>query len=179
MIGWLVVLFTVVPALELFLLLQIGSLLGPTATFLLILLTGVVGAWLARREGVGVLMDLRRELDRGLPPGDRLMEGVMVLAGGLLLVTPGVVTDLVGFSLIFPVTRRLLAPRLVRWLTRNVDVQVFGDLGQAEPSAPSERARAREEREAPQVRYRQPLRPPESRESPPRNPFSNKFDDLP
>lgn len=175
MMWTLLLLFTVVPALELFLLLQLGSLLGPTATFLLILLTGVAGAALAKREGFSVLMDLRRELERGLPPGDRMMEGVMVLVGGLLLVTPGILTDLFGFSLIFPVTRKLLAPRLLGWLSSQVDVRVVGDFGGLDPEGPMGRPAAAPP-EAP-VRPRDPLRPPQRVEG--AHPFANKFDDLP
>ena len=184
----LLLLFTVVPALELLLLLQLGSLMGPTATFLLILLTGVAGAWLAKREGFSVLMDLRRELEKGLPPGDRMMEGVMVLVGGLLLVTPGILTDLFGFSLIVPATRKFLAPRLLGWLGSQVDVQVMADFG---PMGGHEGAGDHRE---PEVRRRDPLRPPRSvpgsasrsasRTAPTSgaqeaNPFANKFDDLP
>ncbi|MBT3219652.1 MAG: FxsA family protein, partial [Proteobacteria bacterium] len=92
----LLLLFTLVPAIELFILLQIGSLLGPNLAFVIILVTGLAGAWLAKREGWMVLQHLRQELQRGIPPANRLMEGVLVLAGGLLLITPGVLTDITG-----------------------------------------------------------------------------------
>ncbi|MEQ1505088.1 MAG: FxsA family protein, partial [Myxococcota bacterium] len=113
----LVLLFTVVPALELYLLLQIGSWIGPTPTFLMLLVTGVAGAWLAKREGFALLGQLSAELQRGLPPGDRVVEGVLVLVGGLLLITPGVLTDVAGVLLIVRPTRRWLAPRLMRGLS--------------------------------------------------------------
>ena len=83
----LFLLFTLVPAFELWLLLQIGARLGATQTFLLIVVTGTVGAWLAKREGLGVLQTLTSELHQGVPPGSRLMEGAMVVVGGLLLST--------------------------------------------------------------------------------------------
>lgn len=159
---WLALLFIVVPTVELYLLLQIGATLGPTAAFLLVVVTGIVGGWLAKQEGLGVLSELQQELARGIPPGDRMMEGVMVLAGGLLLVTPGVLTDLVGFSLIFPVSRKLLAPRLLGWLGSQVNVQVTTSGGPG----------------APEIRYRNPQsRPTESPRAD--SPFANKFDDLP
>lgn len=122
----LLLLFTVVPAIELFLLLQIGAWLGPTTTFLLILLTGLVGATLAKREGISVLRDLQGELAKGLPPGSRIVEGVLVLVGGLLLITPGVFTDLVGVLLIVPPTRKFLAPRVLEVLKGRIDVRVGG-----------------------------------------------------
>jgi UPF0716 protein FxsA len=151
----LVLLFTVVPALELFLLLQLGSLFGPTATFLLILLTGVVGAWLAKREGLGLLRQLQEELSRGLPPGDRLMEGVLVVVGGLLLVTPGVFTDLVGFLLIAPPSRKAVAKRSLKALSERIHIQASGPGGQPPGSSPA------------------------ASPKPGGSPFSSPFDDLP
>jgi UPF0716 protein FxsA len=118
MIWKLALLFTVVPTLELALLITIGAWLGVLPTTLIVILTGFTGAWLAKREGLGVLRKLRADLERGLPPAGRIVEGVLVLAGGLLLVTPGVMTDVVGFSLIIPVTRRLIAPVVTRWAVR-------------------------------------------------------------
>ncbi len=145
----LLLLFTVVPAVELYLLLQLGAWLGPGPTFLLVLLTGTAGAWLAKREGLGVLRTLLDELHQGIPPGTRLMEGVLLVVGGLLLVTPGVFTDLVGFALIAPPTRRALAPRVLAWLVRRFEIE--GEIGT--------------------IRHRAP--------GPEPTPFSNPFDDLP
>lgn len=130
----LFLLFTLVPAIELYLLLQIGALLGPTYTFVLIVVTGSVGAWLAKREGLGVLQTLSTELRKGIPPGARLMEGALVVVGGVLLITPGVFTDLAGFMLIAPPTRRWLAPRAVAWLMARFDVQ--GGFGPGESTRP-------------------------------------------
>ena len=106
MIGWLLLAMVVIPAVELFLLLQLGAWMGPWQTFALVVVTGTVGAWLAKREGLGVLTSLRDELAQGLPPGSRLAEGALVLVGGILLITPGVLTDLTGFLFIAPPTRR-------------------------------------------------------------------------
>lgn len=114
----LFLLFTLVPALELYLLIQIGQVMGALSTVLLIAVTGAVGAALAKREGLSVLSRLQAELQTGLPPADRLVEGLLVLIGGVLLITPGVLTDLTGFLLILPVSRRWLAPRLRVWLSR-------------------------------------------------------------
>ena len=108
----LFLLFTLLPALELWLLMQIGSVIGGAETILLIIVTGVIGASMAKREGLSVLMQIQQEAKRGSPPGDALIEGFLILIGGVLLVTPGVLTDFFGFSLIFPLTRRLLAPAI-------------------------------------------------------------------
>jgi len=166
----LLLLFTVVPAIELYALLQLGAWLGAGPTFLLVVTTGIVGSWLAKREGLGVMMELRRELQQGLPPGERVLEGVMVFVGGLLLITPGVFTDLAGFLLITGPTRRLLAPPLLAWLTRNFEVRV-SDAHMGQPGF--------------DPRVRPGFPPPGARPSGPRpsvgereTPFSNKFDDL-
>jgi UPF0716 protein FxsA len=158
----LLLLFTVVPLLELFLLLQLGGLMGPTATFGVVLVTGLLGAWLAKREGLGLLSSLAEELRGGLPPGVRLMEGAMVVVGGLLLVTPGVLTDLTGFTLIVPFTRRRLAPVLLRALAARFDIQIAAS---PPPAPPEGEARPYE----PGRRRAEPARPP--------TPFSNPFDD--
>ncbi|HHO52957.1 MAG TPA: FxsA family protein [Deltaproteobacteria bacterium] len=170
MLFRLLLLFTVVPAVELFVLLQLGSWMGPTATFLLILITGLVGATLAKREGLGVLRELSAEMQGGLPSADRLTEGGLVLVGGLLLITPGVFTDLTGFALIFPLTRRWLAPRIRAWLASRVDLRVSGlqmDPGGFDPSG---------EELGGEVRRRDPSTVRPARPQP--HPFANKFDDL-
>ena len=140
---WILLLFVVMPPLEMFLLLQIGSLLGPLQTFLLILITGVVGGWLAKREGLQVLRQLSAELQRGLPPGSRLVEGALVLAGGILLITPGVLTDLAGMLLIFPHTRRWLAPHVLGWLLTRFSVSMSSAIcGVVIGAAPSGRVKS-------------------------------------
>lgn len=140
MIWRLLLLFTLVPALELYLLLQIGQWLGPGTTVLIILVTGAVGAWMAKREGINVLKRLSEELSRGMPPAQQLAEGVCVVCGGLLLVTPGVVTDLTGFLLILPVTRPACARLLIQFLSTRVSFQAFQGLGDPPPptGAPTE-----------------------------------------
>ena len=106
----LFLLFTLLPAFELWLLMQIGDVIGFAETIFLIIITGIVGASMAKREGLSVLMQIQQEAQRGSPPGDKLVEGLLILVGGVLLVTPGVMTDFFGFSLIFPITRKTLAP---------------------------------------------------------------------
>ncbi len=137
----LFLLFTVVPSLELYLLFRLADLVGAAETVVLVIGTGILGSWLAKREGLSVVRRITREAQAGFPSGDGLLEGALVLAGGLLLVTPGVVTDLVGFALILPPTRRLLGPALKRWLLSNVHVV---QLGSPRPG-PGARGRARVE----------------------------------
>ncbi len=125
MFSRLFLLFTVVPALEFYLLIQLGQVLGPGATVALILLTGVLGAAMARTQGLAVLQRLQSEAAQGFPSGDRMVEGLLILVGGVLLVTPGVLTDLFGLTLIAPAPRRMLAPLLKRWFLARAEVRTL------------------------------------------------------
>lgn len=116
----LFLLLTLMPALELFLLLQVGAFFGPLPTLLLILFTGLLGAAAARSEGFSVLRQLHEDTQRGIPPATRLAEGALVVAGGLLLVTPGLITDVFGFAMVLGPTRRLLAPAVLRWFVAQI-----------------------------------------------------------
>ena len=98
MFSRLFLLFTVVPALEFYLLIQVGQVLGAGATVTLILLTGLLGAAMARSQGVAVLQRLQSEAAKGFPSGDRIVEALLILVGGVLLVTPGILTDDVVFG---------------------------------------------------------------------------------
>ncbi len=112
----LLILFTVVPTLELYLLFEIADRIGGIETIYLVIVTGIVGAHLAKREGLGVLQQIQEDSINGVPPADKLVEGLMVLVGGILLITPGVMTDIFGLSLIFPLTRKLLVGVVKRGL---------------------------------------------------------------
>lgn len=116
----LFLLFTLVPALELYLLLKVGTVIGAFNTLLLIILTGVVGAFYARQQGFRVINNIQWKLEQGELPGDDLINGAMLLVGGALLVTPGFVTDFVGFSLIFPPTREAIKISVRRYLERKI-----------------------------------------------------------
>jgi UPF0716 protein FxsA len=163
---WVVLLlmFTVFPAVEIFLLLQMGAAFGPLTTFAFVLLTGVLGAWLAKREGFAVLAKLSDEMRTGLPPGPRIAEGALVLVGGVLLITPGVLTDLTGILLIFPPTRRFLAPRVVRFVSARLGLSVAAPA--PDPEAPPA--------EGVRVRTGGPRPQPAQRKA---TPFSTPFDD--
>ena len=112
----LLFLFTVVPTAELYLLLEIADRIGGLETIYLVIITGIVGAHLAKREGLGVLHQIQEAAANGESPADKLVEGLMVLIGGILLVTPGVMTDVFGLSLIVPFTRKLLVTGFRRGL---------------------------------------------------------------
>lgn len=133
----LFLLFTVVPLLELYLLFLIKDLVGLWPTIAIVVMTGFVGAWLARAEGARVLRAWKKSLVRGKVPEDGILSGVLILVGGVLLVTPGVVTDLVGFLLLIPPTRRLIAEAVRRRMERRIEdgtVQVVNFSGFDGPS---------------------------------------------
>jgi len=125
----LLFLMTVVPAVELYLLIQIGSWLGGLETVLLIVVTGMVGAAMAKREGLGVLRTIQDQLAAGSVPTSELAEGVLVLVGGILLMTPGVLTDAFGLVLIAPWTRRPMAVRLKEWAKARSTIDTGGAHG--------------------------------------------------
>ncbi|MCB0420221.1 MAG: FxsA family protein [Bdellovibrionales bacterium] len=105
MFLYLVILFTVVPAVELYLLITVGQQIGVLETIWIILLTGVIGAALAKSQGRSLLIDIQRELHQGQIPANKLIQGMLVFAGGLLLLTPGFITDALGLSMVIPITR--------------------------------------------------------------------------
>lgn len=148
MLARIFLLFTVVPTIELYLLIQIGKQIGAFETVWMVVIVGFVGAWLAKREGLGVLRAIQADLARGLPPADRVIEGLLVLVGSVLLITPGVLTDVFGIFMLLPPTRRWMAPALRRWLTKRFlegeGVFLFrmgdmsGSVGAPRPSRPAD-----------------------------------------
>ncbi|MDH3523327.1 MAG: FxsA family protein [Acidobacteriota bacterium] len=131
--GWLLLLFVLVPAVELALLIQIGRVVGTLPTLALIVFTGVLGAWLARRQGLAVVRQVRAEMADGRVPAGPVVDGILILVAGAVLMTPGLLTDLFGFFCLVPAGRRLLKGYLKQRLERAVrrgDVSVSVDLGQ-------------------------------------------------
>ncbi len=116
----LALLFVVVTLLELALLIRVGQIVGFWPTIGLVIFTGMAGAWLARLEGLRTLFKLRDDLAHGRLPGQAIMDGVAVLLGGALLLTPGIVTDILGFSLLLPQTRRSIQRRVREGLKAGV-----------------------------------------------------------
>ena len=108
MLSKLILLFILVPFVELFLLIEMGQLVGTWPTLGLIIFTGVTGAYLARRQGLQVLRRLQSDIQGGGLPAEAIFDGVFVLVAALLLMTPGVLTDLMGLLCLFPPTRRLI-----------------------------------------------------------------------
>ena len=129
----LFLLFTVVPFLEVVLLLYIYDSTSWKFTLALILLTGLIGATLARRQGWKTSQRIKQELSQGHMPGDSLLDGLLILIAGVLLVTPGIMTDVVGFSLLVPGCRRIIKRRIVRKFKQRFRLRGF--TVDAEPGA--------------------------------------------
>lgn len=117
----LLALIIIVPALEISVLIFSGKTLGIPITLLLILLTGVIGAWLAKKQGLEIIRRARQQMDYGQVPGEAIMDGICILIGAVLLLTPGYITDLTGFLLLFPVTRNYIKPFIASWIRRRID----------------------------------------------------------
>ena len=137
--GRLLLLFILVPVAELALLIELGKRIGLPATLALIVFTGALGAYLARRQGLGVLAKIRSEMAEGRLPTGQLVDGALILVAGAVLMTPGVLTDAFGFLCLFPPARRRLKSYLSRRFERaiqsgGVNMSVdFGSVGSGFP----------------------------------------------
>ncbi|MCK5917718.1 MAG: FxsA family protein [Cocleimonas sp.] len=108
------VLFLVVPVVEIYLLIQVGSLIGALPTILLILATAIIGAGLLRQQGLSTLARFQNNLASGSLPAQEMIEGILLAVGGALLMTPGFVTDAMGFFCLIPFTRKALAHYIMK-----------------------------------------------------------------
>ena len=115
---YLLPVFIIIPAFEIGLLLLSGKTLGIFPTIMLILTTGFIGAYLAKKQGLHTIRRLQTDLQQGMFIGDSVLDGVCILVGGLLLLTPGFITDATGFFLLVPQTRRYLKPALYKIVRR-------------------------------------------------------------
>ncbi|MDQ0197019.1 FxsA family protein [Neobacillus ginsengisoli] len=104
---YLFLLIIIIPAADIGLLLFSGKLIGAWPTLFLILFTGVVGAYLAKKEGVQTIRKAQEQLRHGQIPGEAVLDGICILVGATLLITPGFITDILGFLMLFPPTRKL------------------------------------------------------------------------
>ncbi|MFW5857291.1 MAG: FxsA family protein [Planctomycetota bacterium] len=108
MLPWLLLLFICVPLVELFLLIEVARVIQVWPTIGLVVLTGVIGSWLVRWQGLQTLESIRRDLAEGRMPHERILSGILILVGGAFLITPGILTDVAGFLLMAPGNRRLI-----------------------------------------------------------------------
>ncbi len=104
----LLLLFTLIPLLELYILIRIGSYFGIITTILIVLGTGVLGAYLAKQQGFRVWLRIQTEMGQGRFPANELLDGLLLLIAGVVLLTPGLITDAMGFILLFPATQQAI-----------------------------------------------------------------------
>lgn len=112
----ILILFIVVPVTELYILIEVGKKIGSLTTIGIIILTGIIGAYLVKSQGFMILRKIQNDLNEGIMPGDSLIQGAIILAGGILLLTPGFVTDILGFIFLIPVSRNIFKKYLLKWL---------------------------------------------------------------
>ena len=118
----LLLLFTIVPLIELYLLITIGGVIGVAPTIAIVLGTGVLGAWLARWQGLAVLRRVNEEMAAGRLPTDALIDGLLVLVAAAVLLTPGLLTDTAGFVLLVPASRAVIRKAVAAAIARRVQV---------------------------------------------------------
>jgi len=118
----LVLLFIAVPFAELYVLLQVGHAIGVFNTLGLLILVSVVGAWLSKQAGLGVLRRMQAALNAGRVPGAELVDGFLVLLAGGLMITPGFLTDIVAIFLLLPPVRAGVRRELRRRFARRIEI---------------------------------------------------------
>ena len=109
--------FTLIPAAEIYLLIQIGGMIGALNTLLVIIITGFVGAYLARLQGMHTLLKIQSNLQQGIMPAEELIDALLILVAGIVLLTPGFLTDAAGLLLLIPQIRFYFK----RWLRKKFD----------------------------------------------------------
>ncbi|ADB32655.1 FxsA cytoplasmic membrane protein [Kribbella flavida DSM 17836] len=127
-LPWFVaVALLVVPIVEIYVLIQVGQVIGGWPTVALLLVESALGAWLIKREGRRAWNALRGATETGRMPGKELADAALLLVGGTLLLTPGFVTDVVGFFFVLPFTRPLARRALSAFLGRRIVAQLGGN----------------------------------------------------
>jgi len=116
-VRYVFLLFVAVPILEIALLIKVGSFIGVWLTIGIVIFTAALGSWLLRNQGIATMTTARSRLNSGELPATELIEGFILVVGGVLLLTPGFVTDLFGFACLLPPTRKYMASRVARSAT--------------------------------------------------------------
>ncbi len=124
----LILIFIIVPLMEILLLIEIGSRIGTLNTIFIIILTGILGGSMMRHQGFTIIRNIQEDLSQGRMPTGELINGALVLVGGILLLTPGFFTDAVGFVLLIPATRGFIRKKIQLLIRRKIesgDIHIF------------------------------------------------------
>lgn len=117
----LFLLFTIIPVIELAILIKVGSYIGSLNTMAIVILTAVIGAYMVKSEGIGVMSRLQRDMQNGIFPAEEIISGMMILVAGALLLTPGFFTDILGFLMVFPVSREFIKKNVKRYIKKKAN----------------------------------------------------------
>ena len=122
--------FTLIPFSELYLLIKIGYYLGAFNTILVVIVTGLLGAYLAKLQGIKTMMRVRESMNRGELPAEEMLDALLIFVAGIVLLTPGFITDLAGLSILIPNTRSLfkqwLRKKFDKWISENkTNIMIF------------------------------------------------------
>ena len=117
----LFLIFALIPAIELALLIKVGSLIGALNTIIIVILTAIIGAYLVRLEGLGVMYRIQKNMQEGIFPAEELINGAMILVAGAMLLTPGFFTDIIGFLMVFPVSREFIKKIARRYIKKKIN----------------------------------------------------------
>ena len=118
----LILLFIAVPFAEIYVLLQVGHAIGVLNTLALLILVSIVGAWLAKREGLGVIRRMQAAVEAGRVPGKELIDGFLILLAAALMLTPGFLTDILAILLLLPPVRAVVRSELRRRFARRIEI---------------------------------------------------------
>ncbi len=119
-LNQLLIIFIILPILELAVLLRLDNAIGLFQTIILIFLTGIIGAWLVRQQGINILFRIKKEINNGNIPAKEMIDGVMLLIAGAVLITPGLITDTFGFLFLIPYTRNFIR----KWIRNRIEKYV-------------------------------------------------------
>ena len=119
----LFLLFTLIPVIELSLLIEIGSYIGILNTVIIVILTALVGAYMVRMEGMGVMYRIQKNMQEGQFPAEEMISGAMILVAGALLLTPGFFTDIIGFLMVIPLSRNYIS----NWIKKYIEKKMSND----------------------------------------------------
>lgn len=137
--GWLFLIFLSVPLIEIYLLIEIGGIIGAPATVFLVVFTAVLGALLLRQQGFYTLQNVQQQMARGEMPAMAMLEGVCLVIGGGLLLTPGFITDFIGFLMLIGPTRRFLIHKFVPGISMFSSPFSSGGYTDSQPQADPQR----------------------------------------
>jgi len=113
--------------IELALLIKIGSYIGTQYTIIIVILTAIIGAYMVKLEGIGIMFRIQKNMSEGVFPGEEIIDGMMVLIAGAVLLTPGFFTDILGFLMVIPASRKFIKKFIVRFLkekTSSNDIEI-------------------------------------------------------